>query len=189
MARAALSPAAVVEIALAILDESGPETLTLSSVAGKAGVATPSLYKHVRNLAELRALVSARVLGDIADRVGAAVLGRSADDAIRALMTAWREYVRQYPHRYAAVVQRPDPLTEEAGARLVGIVTAALRAYGLTDSAAVHATRCLRSSVHGFVVLEAQGGFGLPEKLDESYDLLIGMTIAGLRADRHENLR
>ncbi|WP_040794546.1 TetR/AcrR family transcriptional regulator [Nocardia higoensis] len=184
MARAALSPDAVVGIALAILDESGPEALTLSSVAGKAGVATPSLYKHVRNLAELRALVSARVIGDIADRVGAALLGRSADDAIRALMAAWRDYARQYPHRYAAVVQSPDPLTEEAGGRLVGIVTASLRAYGLTDSAAIHATRCLRSAVHGFAILEAQGGFGLPEKLDESYDLLIDMMIAGLRAPR-----
>lgn len=184
MARATLSPAAVVDIAMTILDEDGPEALTLSSVAGKAGVATPSLYKHVRNLAELRALVSARVIGDIADRVGAAVLGRSSDDAIRALMTAWRDYVRLYPHRYAAVIQSPEPATIEAGDRLIGIVAAALRAYGLADSAAIHAIRCLRSAVHGFAILEAQGGFGLPEKLDESYDLLIDMMITGLRAPR-----
>ncbi|WP_406493389.1 WHG domain-containing protein [Streptomyces sp. NBC_00846] len=61
---------------------------------------------------------------------------------------------------------------------------AAFRAYGMADSAAIHAARCLRAAVHGFAVLEAEGAFGLPEKLDESYDLLIHMVITGLRAPR-----
>ncbi|CAL9529704.1 hypothetical protein SUDANB145_03997 [Streptomyces sp. enrichment culture] len=182
MARAALSPGAVVDVALAILDEKGPEALTLAAVSARAGVATPSLYKHVRNLAELRALVSARVIGDLADQVGEAVLGRSADEAIRALLTAWRRYVQQHPNRYLATLQSPDPRTAEAGERLIGIVAAALRAYGLEDSAAIHAIRCLRAAVHGFAVLEAQGGFGLPEDMDDSYDLLIRLLTAGLHA-------
>ncbi|MEF3113623.1 TetR/AcrR family transcriptional regulator [Streptomyces chrestomyceticus] len=182
MARAALSTSAVVDLAIEVLDEGGPEALTLSAVSGRAGVTTPSLYKHVYSLAELRALVSARVMNDIADRAGHAVLGRSADEAIRAFMTAWRHYARQHPHRYSAVLQSPDPRTAEAGTRLVDIITAALRAYGLEDSAAIHAARCLRAAVHGFAVLEAQDAFGLPENLDDSYELLIRMTVAGLRA-------
>ncbi|WP_329064929.1 TetR/AcrR family transcriptional regulator [Streptomyces sp. NBC_01429] len=184
MARAALSTDAVVGIALRVLDEDGPGALTLSAVSGRAGVSTPSLYKHVRNLAELRALVSARIMNDLADQAGHAVLGRSADEAIRAFMTAWRSYARHHPHRYSALIQSPDPQTAEAGARLIDIITAALRAYGMEDSAAIHAARCLRAAVHGFAVLEAQGGFGLPENLDDSYDLLIHVMIAGLRAPR-----
>ncbi|MEU4202230.1 WHG domain-containing protein [Streptomyces sp. NPDC045470] len=182
MARAALSTSAVVDLALQVLDEGGPEALTLSAVSGRAGVTTPSLYKHVRHLADLRALVSARVLNDIADQAGRAVLGRSADEAIRAFMTAWRRYAQHHPHRYSAVLQSPDPRTAEAGTRLVDIITATLRAYGMEDSAAVHAARCLRAAVHGFAVLETQDAFGLPENLDDSYELLIRMTIAGLRA-------
>ncbi|MEU7599388.1 TetR family transcriptional regulator, partial [Streptomyces sp. NPDC039022] len=108
MARAALSTSAVVDLALQVLDEGGPEALTLSAVSGRAGVTTPSLYKHVRHLADLRALVSARVLNDIADQAGRAVLGRSADEAIRAFMTAWRRYAQHHPHRYSAVLQSPD---------------------------------------------------------------------------------
>ncbi|MFH8405428.1 TetR/AcrR family transcriptional regulator [Streptomyces sp. NPDC018019] len=184
MARAALSPSAVVDVALQILDENGPQALTLAAVAARAGVATPSLYKHVRNLAELRALVSARIANDLADQAGEAVLGRSADEAIRAFMTAWRRYVQQHPNRYPALIQSPEPHTAEAGARLIGIISATLRAYGLEDSAAIHAARCLRAAVHGFAVLEAEGGFGLPENLDDSYDLLIRMLTAGLRAPR-----
>lgn len=184
MARAALSTDAVVDLALGIIDESGPAALTLSAVAGRAGVAPPSLYKHVRNLAELRELTSSRITNELADEVGEAVLGRSADEAIRALMTAWRHYVLCHPRRYSAFIQTPEPGTAEAATRLLDIVLATLRAYGLTDSAAIHATRCLRAAIHGFAVLEADGGFGLPEKLDESYDLLVHMMITGLRTPR-----
>ncbi|HEY9367610.1 TetR/AcrR family transcriptional regulator [Streptomyces sp.] len=184
MPRAALSPTAVVDVALQVIDEAGPAALTLAAVASRAGVATPSLYKHVRNLAELRDLVSARVMNDLADRVGDAVLGRSADDAIRAVMTTWRQFAREHPHRYGALLQTPEPRTAEAGARLLDVIRAALRAYGMTDSAAIHATRCLRAAVHGFAVLEVDGGFRLPENLDESYELLIHMTITGMRTPR-----
>ncbi|MCC8246644.1 TetR family transcriptional regulator [Saccharothrix luteola] len=76
MARAALSADAVVDVALRLVDEEGAAALTLAAVASRAGVATPSLYKHVRNLAELRALMSVRIMDDLAVRIGGAVLGR-----------------------------------------------------------------------------------------------------------------
>lgn len=181
MARAALSADAVVDVALRLVDEEGPAALTLAAVASLAGVATPSLYKHVRNLAELRALMSVRIMDDLAERIGGAVLGRSADEAIRALMTAWREYVVEHPHRYSALVQAPEPMVARAGQRLVDIMLAALRAYGMEDAEAIHATRCLRAAMHGFALLQAENAFQLPEKLDETYDLLIHMVVTGLR--------
>jgi len=181
VARAALSADAVVDVALRLVDEEGPAALILAAVASRAGVATPSLYKHVRNLAELRALMSVRIMDELAERIGGAVLGRSADEAIRALMMAWRDYVLEHPHRYSALNQAPDPLVAQAGERLVDIMLAALRAYGLADSEAIHAARCLRAAVHGFSVLEAENAFQRPEKLDETYDLLVHMVVAGLR--------
>ncbi|WP_199441842.1 TetR/AcrR family transcriptional regulator [Umezawaea beigongshangensis] len=181
MARAALSADAVVDVALRLIDEEGASALTLAAVASRAGVATPSLYKHVRSLAELRGLVSARIMDALATRIGAAVLGRSADEAVRALMTAWHGYVAEHPHRYSALVQAPGPMVEQAGERLIGIMLAALRAYDLNDTDAVHAVRCLRAAVHGFSVLVAENAFQLDQKLDETYELLIHMVISGLR--------
>ncbi|WP_084957402.1 TetR-like C-terminal domain-containing protein [Thermoactinospora rubra] len=184
MARAGLSQEAVVDLALQAVDEGGPTALTLAAVAARAGVAIPSLYKHVRNLAELRALVSVRIMNELSDLLTEAVLGRSGDEAVRALMEAWRAYAVRHPHRYAAIIQAPDPATAQAGERLIGILLATLRAYGLHGSAAVHAVRCLRAMAHGFGVLEASGAFGLPEKLDDSYDLLVRMAISRLRTAR-----
>lgn len=181
MVRAALSAEAVVDVAIGLVDEEGPTALTLATVASRAGVATPSLYKHVRNLAELRALVSVRIMDELAEQISGAVLGRSADEAIRALMMAWRDYVQDHPQRYSALDQAPEPRVAQAGQRLVDIMLAALRAYGFEDTEAIHAARCLRATVHGFAVLEAENAFQRPEKLDETYDLLVHTVAAGLR--------
>jgi AcrR family transcriptional regulator len=176
VARAGLSPAVLVDVALGLIEDEGPAALTLSAVAGRAGVAAPSLYKHVKNLAELRELISARIMGEIAEQTAEATLGRARDEALRALMDAYRTYVTAHPHRYAAMLQTPD----EAGVRLIEIMEASLRGYGLKGSEVTHAIRCMRSAAHGFAVLETAGGFGLPERVDESWDLLIRMITAGL---------
>ena len=173
--RAGLSPVAVVDTALAVLDAGGPEALTLAAVAERAGVAPPSLYKHVGGLADLRALVAVRVMDELAGELTGAVIGRSGDEAIEALMWAARRYVQRYPARYGAVPPDPlrDPATAEAGARLIEVFLAVLRGYRLSGPAAIHATRVLRSMLHGFCVIEAAGGFGLPEDLDETFRQLI----------------
>ena len=52
--------------------------------------------------------------------------------------------------------------------------TATLRlVYDLHDADAVDATRALRSTLHGFVILETGGGFGLPVGTDRSYQRLV----------------
>ncbi|GAA3989393.1 TetR/AcrR family transcriptional regulator [Allokutzneria multivorans] len=175
MPRAGLSTRAVVSAALDLIDEGGVEGLTLAALAQKVGVAAPSLYKHVAGLGELRTLIGARVLEDMTDRFTAAVLGRSGDDAVIALMHAYRDYVLDHPRRYAVMPLDPlhEPALADAGGRLIGVVLAALRDYALTESQAVQAVRRLRVVAHGFASLEANGGFGLPEDLDETYAQLI----------------
>jgi AcrR family transcriptional regulator len=180
--RAGLSAAAVVDAALAVVDELGAEALTLAAVAQRTGVATPSLYKHVAGVGELRTLLGARVLEDMAEHFTRAVLGRSGDDAVTALMHAYRAYVAAHPARYAAAPLDPlhDPALAAAGGKLLEVVLGALRSYELSRSDAIHATRCLRAVAHGFASLEAGGGFGLSEDLDQTYGLLVGAVLGTL---------
>lgn len=182
MPRAGLSPTAVVDAGLALVDEQGAQALTLAAVAARTGVAAPSLYKHVGGLADLRAMVARRIMDEMTDRFATAIAGRSADDAVAALMTTYRSYVLEHPHRYAAVPADPlhDTALHAAGARMLAIFLAVLRGYGLSEPAAVHATRCLRAVVHGFATIQAAGGFGLPEDLDQTYRHLIDMYLASL---------
>ncbi|BCJ39008.1 TetR family transcriptional regulator [Actinocatenispora thailandica] len=182
MPRAGLNPTAVVDAALTVLDEAGVDGLTLAAVAAHAGVATPSLYKHVKGLGALRDLVGVRVLDELAARCEQAAMGRSADEALAAVLHAYRQYAREHPHRYAALPQQPadDPELVRAGDRAVSVFLAVLRGYGLAGADAIHVTRGLRAAAHGFVLLEIGGGFGLPEKLDDSYRILIDTLTAGL---------
>ncbi|MFG1605599.1 TetR/AcrR family transcriptional regulator [Actinoplanes sp. NPDC049265] len=183
MPRAGLTPAAVVDVALALIDEKGLDALSLAAVADRAGVAAPSLYKHVGSLADLRELMAERILRQVTATFAAEVMGRAGDDAVIALMRAYRAYVLTHTARYLLVPL--DPLHQEtlfqAGSELMDVFAAVMRGYGLDAAATTHAIRRLRAAVHGFATLEAGGGFGLDLDLDESYDQLIDMCVRSLR--------
>ncbi|MEU7176331.1 TetR-like C-terminal domain-containing protein [Micromonospora tulbaghiae] len=176
MPRAGLTPATVVREAAALADEVGYEKLTLAALAARLGVALPSLYKHVRGVDALHQKLAVLATAEIADVLTAAAAGRAGGDALRAVAAAYRAYARQHPGRYPAAQRAPDPADPDhlaAGERAVGAVRAILLGYGLDGDAATDAIRMFRAAVHGFVALEAAGGFGLPRDTDRSFDQMI----------------
>ncbi len=191
MARAGLSRAAVVAIALELVDAGGPTgfaDLSLAKVAAQAGVATPSLYKHVGSLAALRREVSVVSVEDFTRTLTDATVGLAGPDAVAALAHATRRFAHAHPGRYAAVQVAPDPddpadaeLSAAAG-RSVQVVAAVLRGYDLPGSRTTDAIRSVRASLHGFVALELGGGYRLPVDLDQSFDVHVRMLLAGLES-------
>lgn len=202
MPRAGLTRTAVVDLALAVVDETGFDQLTLAAVAARAGVAVPSLYKHVRGLPDLRrevALVAVRELtaalegaaqptAALAAPAAAASPGIPPADALRRTADAVRHFAHRSPGRYLATQVARDA-DDPADAELVAANTAAVRAMAaallpvtgaLSGPALVHAIRTVRSAVHGFVMLELAGGFGLPEDVDASFAHLVRVLEAGL---------
>lgn len=191
MARAGLSAEAVTRIALDLVDAGGATgfaDLTLAKVAAEAGVATPSLYKHVGSLAALRREVAVLAVRDLTEAVVRASLGRSGPEAVRALAGAMRDFAHAHPGRYAAVQVAADPADPAdadlaaAGAEVVGVMAAVLRGFDLPEDRAVDAVRAVRAGVHGFVTLELGGGFRLPQDLDRSFAVLVDMLVAGVEA-------
>ena len=172
----------VVAEAGSLADEVGLPALTLAMVAKRFGVALPSLYKHVSGLDALLQKVSAVATAELADEVAAAAAGRARGDAVRAVAAAYRGYARRHPGRYPATQRVPDPADPAhvaAGEKVVGTVFAILRGYGLDGDDLVDAARALRSALHGFVVLESGGGFGLPRDIDRSFDRMVAVLDAG----------
>ena len=173
----------VVAEAAALADERGIQALSLSPLAERLGVRVPSLYKHVGGLDDLHRRLALAGLRDLAEQLGAATVGRSGRDALLACATAWRAYAKAHPGRYSAVQRAPDPADAEllaAASRLTELIFAILRGYGLDEEQTVHATRAVRSALHGFVTIEAAGGFGLPQDVDESYARLVALLDSGL---------
>lgn len=182
MPRAGLTTDRVVAAAQELSDEVGLEALTLAALADRLGVRQPSLYKHIAGAEALKRELAIRAKQELADVLARATSGRSRQDAVTGMAIAYRQWAGRHPGRYAATV-RPwaqDPDDEAASAAVVSIVLDVLAGYGLTGTPAIHATRAVRSALHGFISLEAASGFGLPTDVDESYDILVSTLCAGL---------
>jgi AcrR family transcriptional regulator len=181
--RPTLTPQRIVDEAASIADRDGLAAVTLARVAVALGVRAPSLYNHVDGLDDLRRRLTLRALDELAARIQRAAVGRGADDAVRAIATAYRRFAHERPGLYAATVpttEGPDEEIRAAGAVIVATVLDALGGYGLDRTSAIHATRGLRSAVHGFVSLEMSGGFGLDVDVDTSFEWLTELVAAGI---------
>ncbi len=176
MPRAGLSRGVVISEAAELVDEVGWDQLTMAGVAERLGVRLPSLYKHIGSLDDLRRGIGLLALAELRDVLGSAAIGRAGPDALREVALAYAAYARTHPGRYAATIAAPGPgdvERAELGGRILEIVFAVLAGYGLSGDDAVHATRVLRAALHGFVTLEASGGFGMPQDTAVSYEYLI----------------
>lgn len=183
MPRAGLSTASVVGAAADLADAEGLDALTLARLAGTVGVRTPSLYNHVGSLDDVRRRVALVALTELGDALRDAAVGRAGEDALTAVAHAYRAYARAHPGRYAATQRAPSEGDDEiraAAGRAVEVVLAILRGSGIEGDDAIHATRAFRSALHGFVALEAGGGFGIPVDLDESFDRMVAAIARGL---------
>jgi AcrR family transcriptional regulator len=183
MPRQGLDTARVVDEAARIADLEGLGEVTLAKVAAALDVRAPSLYNHVDGRDGLLRLVTIRGLNELAEALRSAAVGRARGEALKATAHAYRAYARKHPGLYAATVRAPDARDREAivaAARAVEVIVAVLAGWGLDGEAAVHHVRVIRSALHGFVTIEAGGGFGLPLDLDESFELLLATLLAGL---------
>lgn len=189
MARAGLDRDAVLDAAAEILARDGAGGLTLTKVARRLGVRTPSLYHHVDGLDGLRRALRLRGVAGLRDALAEAALGRSGADAVRALAHAYRSWARDHPGLYELTLRgQSDADTEDARAsyEVVRIVTGGLRGYGLEGDDALHATRILRAALHGFVALEAADGFGLDLDTGVTFGRLVDWLADGLARTRQE---
>lgn len=161
MARAPLTPDTVIAEATALADESGLEAVTLSAVARRLGVRTPSLYSHVRDHSALLDGVSAVALADLTARVAESVAGRSGLPALAGLARAHRAFAREAPGRWQALQRRAGPsvVASDAALSIVALTDAVLRGYDIPPGERVHVTRLLGSTINGFLTLERIGSF------------------------------
>jgi AcrR family transcriptional regulator len=180
MPRAGLDSDQVVSAAAAIADADGLPALTLARLAQRLGVRSPSLYGHVDSLEDLRRRLGWRGTAELADRLADAAAGRSGREALAAIAAAYRTYAKEHPGTYAAL-QRADGADRDGARRLVGVVLAVLRGYGLEGDEGIHAARSVRAALHGYVTLEMGAGFGIPLDLDESFSRLVAVLDRGLR--------
>jgi AcrR family transcriptional regulator len=179
--RLRLDRAAVIRAAAELADERGSvERLQLAELAARLEIRTPSLYAHVGSLDDLRRAIALHGLRDLRDRMAHAASGHRGVDALRSIAHAVRAYALDHPGLYSAAALRPrDSEWEDALLRLKDVFLTVLERFGITGDEATNCIRSLRASVHGFIVLEAQGDFGQPDPA-ASFERLVSVVLKGM---------
>jgi len=158
---ARLSRDSIVSAALTFLDREGWDALTINALATQLGTKGPSLYNHVQSLEDLRRTVRMHVVGDIIEMLNTVGQGRTRDDAVMAMASAYRSYAHHHSGRYSAFTRMPlggdDPEFTDATRAAAAPVISVLASYGLGGEEAFYAALEFWSAMHGFVLLEMTG--------------------------------
>jgi AcrR family transcriptional regulator len=183
---AKLSRDSIVNAALTFLDREGWDALTINALATQLGTKGPSLYNHVDSLQDLRRTVRMRVVGDIIEMLNTVGQGRTRDDAVMAMASAYRSYAHHHPGRYSAFTRMPlgggdDPEFTDATRAAAGPVIAVLASYGLDGEDAFYAALEFWSAMHGFVLLEMTGVMGGIVDTDTVFSDMVMRLAAGMQ--------
>ena len=184
---AKLSRDSIVNAALTFLDREGWDALTINALATQLGTKGPSLYNHVDSLEDLRRTVRMRVVGDIIEMLNTVGQGRTRDDAVMAMASAYRSYAHHHPGRYSAFTRMPlgggdDPEFTDATRAAAGPVIAVLASYGLDGEDAFYAALEFWSAMHGFVLLEMTGVMNGIVDTDTVFSDMVMRLAAGMQS-------
>ncbi|MGY0023586.1 TetR/AcrR family transcriptional regulator [Streptomyces sp. YJ-C3] len=151
-----------------LLEQSGPDALTMRALADRLGIKAPSLYKHFPDKQAVEAELVAQMLTESAEACEEAE--RTAPDPLAALADAYRAWALAHPHLYCLATERPLPrhalpegLEEQAAMPL-------MRVCGGDEDLA----RAVWAFAHGMVILEIHGRF--PDGADLERAWRTGLT-------------
>jgi AcrR family transcriptional regulator len=143
--------AQIVSAARRLLEEDGPEALSMRNVAAEIGIRAPSLYEHV---ADKRALESAIIAAGLHEQ-GVAfreALSENRDgDPLTVIAHAWRRWARAHPHVYGLIYARDLDRSDEAVAQAELYAGTPLREICGGD---LVTARVIWAFAHGMVNLE-----------------------------------
>jgi AcrR family transcriptional regulator len=145
-----------------LLEEEGPEALTMRRLAERLGIRAPSLYKHLPGKPALEAAIIATGLEESAAAFEAAVDG--PPDPLPALAAAYRGFALDHPHLYRLMHNGPLPrqllppgLEDRAAAPVLRVAGSRARA------------RAVWAFAHGMVMLELDHRFPPDADLDAAW--------------------
>ncbi|GJM39058.1 MAG: putative transcriptional regulator, TetR family protein [Acidimicrobiales bacterium] len=173
----------VIAAAMRVADRDGLDEVALARVADDLGVQPSALYNHVDGVDGLFQDMTQQAAHNLADSLLDAAIARSGGDALRAVATAYRDFAQRHPGQYASLLL---PVGREVSGdtspheTITTVLARIVAPWGYTGDAAIHAARVIRSSIHGFVTLEASGAFVNPQETDESFAALLDFIVSGI---------
>ena len=151
-----------------LLEDAGPDGLTMRAVAARLGIRAPSLYKHVESKDDLEVLLIAEALRDQGEAMHRAVAAlpsrRSRRAALAALASVYRSWALAHPHLYRLATEGPLPRESLPEGLEAWAAEPVVRAAGSEARA-----RATWAFAHGMTILELDGRFPPDADLDRAW--------------------
>jgi len=178
-ARVSLRPraAAIAAVARELLEEQGPDELSMRNIAARLGIKAASLYEHFHDKRGIENAIIAAGLWEQGDVMAAAAPG--SDDPLRAMADAYRAYAQRHPHVYRLIMACALDLDAPDVAVAEQATVEPLRAVVGDDPALALA---LWAFVHGVIDLELNGRVPAAVPLDAVWER--GLTQLGAAIKR-----
>jgi AcrR family transcriptional regulator len=157
--------AQIVAAARRLLEEQGPEALSMRNVAAQIGIRAPSLYEHVADKRTLENALVAAGLNEQADALTAAMDG--ASDPLTSAGRAWRAWALAHPHVYRLINARG--LDRDVADVAAAEQRASHPIRELTGGDLASA-RVIWAFAHGMTMLELNQRFPPGPAIDELWD-------------------
>jgi AcrR family transcriptional regulator len=162
----------IVDAGLAVVEEEGMPALTMAIVAQRVGIKSPSLYKHVRNRAQLVRLVATHAVAELTSELDAVSQQGDAEAQLRAIAHALRDFARRRPALYSLLF---TPLPDESRPDAEVLTRASAAVLRVTEQLAgseqaLEAARTVTAWAHGFIDMELSGAFRLGGDVDAAYE-------------------
>jgi AcrR family transcriptional regulator len=161
----------IVATARQLLETNGPEAVTMRAIATKLGIKAPSLYKHIRDKAELEAALITEGFTEQAEAFEKVV--NNSPHPAQQFGATYRSWALRHPHLYQLMTGGPLPrdllpagLEDRAAAPLVAA------ARGDHDRA-----RAAWAFAHGMVSLELADRFPPGSDLGPAWQLGLGQIL------------
>ncbi|MGG1347621.1 WHG domain-containing protein [Bacillus subtilis] len=180
--RIGLTQKMIVDAAAEIADQEGVNGVSLAALSKKMNVRPPSLYNHINGLQAIRTELAVSGLTKLYEQMAASVAEQKGDAAMFSLAHAYVDFAVENPGYYeASLLKVQDERAEIAAEQIVRLVSKLLIESGYAnEKTAIHATRGLRSLLHGFTALIAKEAFEREEEISESLSFSIRTFLSGL---------
>lgn len=171
----------LVAIARALVERGGADALTVSAVAQRAGVKSPSLYKHFTDRSALLKAVEIAVLHELEGVLRRETKGRTPAARLRSMADVYRRFALEKPHRYELIYSRnafDDPEIAAACLFSAKPLFEELARGGVPEARILPLSRTLTAFLHGFVSMEIVKAFRLGGDIDEDFRLSVETILA-----------
>lgn len=195
MQKKGLTSEEITKAASQMIAEVGYANFSLRDLAARLGVRPSSLYNHVDGIGEINTAVALDASVQMSKRIEDATRDLPDEEAFLRGLAEYRAFASENPELYKALFRLPDRKSDEDLLRRATLYairplrSICLR-YGLDETDMIHFMRCLRSTLHGFVTLTAEGFLlrgGVPR--DESFEVLSQMLLNTLREMSRKHLQ